>query len=44
MIISNQTFPYELCNGYSSIKNIILDVSENHNTEFYLLNEHQYAH
>lgn len=43
-IISNPTFPYKLCNNYSPIKNIIFDVSETPNTEYYLLFEHHYAH
>ena len=43
-IISNPTFPYELCDDYNSIKNVILDVSEKPNLEYYLLYEHHYAH
>lgn len=43
-IIPNPTFPYELCDDYNSIKNVILDVSEKPNLEYYLLCEHYYAH
>lgn len=45
-IISNPSFPYKLCDDYNLIKNIILDVSENTNSnpEYYLLEEYHYAH
>lgn len=51
-IISNPSFPYKLCDEHDSVKNIILDVSENLNSnpnpnpnpEYYLLCVHHYAH
>lgn len=42
-IISNSIFPYELCNNYSHIKNIILNISEKPICNYYLLNEHHYT-
>jgi hypothetical protein len=43
-LITNPSFPYKLCDDYNSVKNIILDVSENPKSEYYLLYEHHYAH
>lgn len=43
-LISNSTFPYVLCEGYNYIKNIILDVSKKTGSEYYLLDEYEYAH
>lgn len=43
-IISNPTFPYKLCDDCNSMKNIILDVSNNPEIEYYLLVEHHSAH
>lgn len=43
-IISNPKFPYELCDNYSPMKNIILDTSNNPLLTYYLLDEHRFAH
>jgi hypothetical protein len=44
-LISNPEFSYTLCDGhYKYVENVILDVSMNTSTEYYLLDEHQYAH
>lgn len=43
-IIFNPTFPYKLCDDYKEMKNIILDVSNNSEIEYYLLVEQRSAH
>jgi hypothetical protein len=43
-IIKNPEFPYELCNNYRGIDNIILNVSEQEQKNYYLLKEHSYSH